>query len=197
MTIKPTINPLPPRMKLLFPIFMLLAALPLAGRLQSERAYQEWFAKKVNGKLEVVMGDGTRCDLLTSTHAIEVDFADKWAEAVGQSLNYSFQSNRKAGIVLIVEKQSDYKHLVRLNSLIRHHKLDVEVWPIFAYKGEGPSSGNSASAGGVSSVGERYWITSTGITHNSSCRYFAKTKSGKRSGKGTGRNCKLCGGVVE
>jgi hypothetical protein len=33
--------------------------------------------------------------------------------AVGQSLNYSFQSNRKAGIVLIVEKQSDYKYLIR------------------------------------------------------------------------------------
>ena len=27
------------------------------------------------------MKDGTRCDILTSTHAIEVDFARKWAEA--------------------------------------------------------------------------------------------------------------------
>ena len=184
-------------MKLLRFLLPFLAFLPLSGIVPSERTYQEWFAKKTGGKLEVVMGDGTRCDIVTDKHAIEVDFADKWAEAVGQSLNYSFQSNRKAGIVLIVEKQSDYKHLVRLQSMIRHHKLDIEVWPIFAYKGEGPSSGKSASAGGVSSVGEKYWISSTGITHNSSCRYFGKTKSGKRSGKGTGRNCKLCGGAVE
>ena len=39
--------------------------------------------------MEVVMKDGTRCDILTSTHAIEVDFAKKWAEAIGQSLNYA------------------------------------------------------------------------------------------------------------
>jgi len=25
------------------------------------------------------MKDGTRCDIVTSTHAIEVDFAKKWA----------------------------------------------------------------------------------------------------------------------
>jgi hypothetical protein len=31
--------------------------------------------------VEVVMKDGTRCDILTATHAIEVDFAKKWAEA--------------------------------------------------------------------------------------------------------------------
>jgi hypothetical protein len=46
------------------------------------------------------MPDGTRCDIVTETHAIEVDFADKWAEAIGQCLNYSFQLNKKAGILL-------------------------------------------------------------------------------------------------
>ena len=29
----------------------------------------------------MVMRDGTRCDILTSSYAIEVDFAKKWAEA--------------------------------------------------------------------------------------------------------------------
>jgi len=33
--------------------------------------------------VEVVMKDGTRCDILTATHAIEVDFAKKWAEGGG------------------------------------------------------------------------------------------------------------------
>jgi hypothetical protein len=28
-----------------------------------------------------VVEDKTRCDIVTATHAIEVDFADKWAEA--------------------------------------------------------------------------------------------------------------------
>lgn len=53
------------------------------------------------------MPDGTRCDIVTDTHAIEVDFADKWGEAIGQSLNYAFQSNKRAGILLILEKESD------------------------------------------------------------------------------------------
>ena len=63
----------------LLTIFLLLA-LPLFGK-QSERYYQEKFAREIGGKVEVVMRDGTRCDILTATHAIEVDFAKKWAEA--------------------------------------------------------------------------------------------------------------------
>lgn len=41
---------------------------------------------------------------------------------------------------------------------------------------------------------ERYWVTTTsGKTHNSSCRYYANSK-GHFSAKGTGNNCKICGG---
>jgi hypothetical protein len=61
-------------------LLFLLFALPLFGK-QSERYYQEKFAREIGGQVEVVMKDGTRCDILTATHAIEVDFARKWAEA--------------------------------------------------------------------------------------------------------------------
>ena len=63
----------------LLTIFLLLA-LPLFGK-QSERYYQEKFAREIGGQVEVVMKDGTRCDILTATHAIEVDFAKKWARS--------------------------------------------------------------------------------------------------------------------
>jgi hypothetical protein len=39
---------------------------PLFGK-QSERYYQEKFAREIGGKVEVVMKDGTRCDILTAT----------------------------------------------------------------------------------------------------------------------------------
>ena len=81
-------------------IFLLLA-LPLFGK-QSERYYQEKFAKEIGGQVEVVIKDGTRCDILTATHAIEVDFAKKWAEAIGQSLNYAMQTGKRLGVALIV-----------------------------------------------------------------------------------------------
>ena len=102
-----------------FTLTALLLALTLtaslgAARLNPEAHYQEIAAKKYSGQTEVTMLDGTRCDIVTETHAIEVDFADKWAEAIGQSLNYSFQLNKKAGILLILEKPDDERHLIRV-----------------------------------------------------------------------------------
>ena len=61
-----------------FLLLPILLAFPLFGKL-SERYYQEKFAREIGGRVEVVMKDGTRCDILTATHAIEVDFAKKWA----------------------------------------------------------------------------------------------------------------------
>lgn len=40
----------------------------------------------------------------------------------------------------------------------------------------------------------KYWISSTGKTHNSSCRYY-KTCKGRASDTGTGNDCKICGGA--
>jgi hypothetical protein len=47
-------------------LLSLLLALPLFGK-QSERYYQEKFAREIAGQVEVVMKDGTRCDILTAT----------------------------------------------------------------------------------------------------------------------------------
>jgi hypothetical protein len=74
------------------------------------------------------MPDNTRCDCLTKEYAIEFDFAEKWAEAIGQSLFYALQTNKKAGIGLIIEKPKDYKFWLRLNSTIMHHKLPIRTW---------------------------------------------------------------------
>ncbi len=40
-----------------------------------------------------------------------------------------------------------------------------------------------------------YWISSTGKTHNSSCRYYEKGK-GRLSPKPTKVNCKICNGAA-
>ena len=67
------------------------------------------------------------------SYAIEVDFADKWGKAIGQSLNYAFQANKRAGILLILEKRSDEKHLIRVNSIIEHFDLPIDVLAIRAW----------------------------------------------------------------
>ena len=97
----------------------------------SEKHYQAIFAKKMEGKEEVLLPDKTRCDVVTETHAVEVEFARKWTEGLGQSLWYSFQLNKKPGVVLIIEDEKDRRFLVRLKSLLKHRKLDdVQIWTI-------------------------------------------------------------------
>ena len=48
------------------------------------------------------------------------------------------------------------------------------------------------SAGPVPDA-QRYWISSTGKTHNSSCIYYG-AGHGHFSADGSGNNCKFCGG---
>ena len=98
-----------------------------------ENDYQEaWCAGK--GVTEYVLPDKTRVDCLTDKHAIEFDWANKWAEAIGQSLYYSFVTNKKAGIVIILKKEKGRRHLRKLYSVIEHNKLDIDVWVIETVK---------------------------------------------------------------
>jgi hypothetical protein len=39
-----------------------------------------------------------------------------------------------------------------------------------------------------------YWISASGVRHNSSCRWYGITKNGKYCKKTEGRVCKICGG---
>ena len=92
---------------------------------------EKWYQEKwCNGQVEVVMPDKTRCDCLTDTHAIEHDFGPKWAEAIGQSLYYSLQTGKRAGVVLILNKKTDRKYWIRLNSTIQHFGLPIDTWVI-------------------------------------------------------------------
>ena len=77
--------------------------------------------------------DGARCGILIDTHAIEADFADEWAEAVGQSLNYAMQIGKKAGIVLLPKDRGDEKHSERLREMVSHCSMDIGIFPHRAF----------------------------------------------------------------
>lgn len=71
----------------------------------------------------------TRVDCLLTDYAIEFDFADKWAEAIGQALYYGAGTNRKPGIVLIMENPvTDLKYLIRMFRAIQSTGIDIRVW---------------------------------------------------------------------
>ena len=94
-----------------------------------EKHYQALWCNQVKGKMEVVLSDGSRCDCVTLTNAVEVDFAHKWAESIGQSLLYSALTGKRAGVLLIM-KQGDEPFLNRLNTTIKQFKLPIDVWII-------------------------------------------------------------------
>lgn len=82
-----------------------------------EAYYQEKFCQSVGGRTEVSTPGGGRVDCLTDQYAIEVDFAPKWAEAVGQSLYYAGQTGRKPAILLVMTDPQDGRFLQRLESV--------------------------------------------------------------------------------
>ena len=97
---------------------------------KSERYYQETWAKAnfPGSEVEYILPERSRVDILTEEYAIEVDFAGKYAEAIGQSIYYGIMTGRKPGILLVLNKPGDVKFLHRLNHCITEAELGIRVW---------------------------------------------------------------------
>ena len=113
------------------PALSVLMVIALPACSEPERYYQNTYCKGIK---EHVLPDRTRVDCLTDTHAIEYDFGKKWAEAIGQSLGYAFATNKRAGIVLILESKKDRKYWIKLNSIIDHYGLPIDTWTLETWK---------------------------------------------------------------
>lgn len=115
-------------------LIFLIASTVYAKNKQLEKEYQKDWCVQHSGQTEARLHDGTRVDCLTDKHAIEFDFGKKWAESIGQSLYYSIQTNKKPGIVLILERPKDVKYWYMLNTIIFHYELNIDVWKIENFK---------------------------------------------------------------
>ncbi|WP_257294866.1 hypothetical protein [Endozoicomonas sp. YOMI1] len=118
--------------KIASPILALtMSASAAVSRAQpSESWYQQVWCEGMDGKVEHRLKDGRRIDCLTVQYAIEIEFARKWPEAIGQSLNYSMLTGKKAGIVLILKKAEDQAHWQRLQTVIKHYTLPIKIWKL-------------------------------------------------------------------
>ncbi len=65
---------------------------------------------------------------MTEEYAIEFDFAKKWAESIGQALYYAMETDKKPGVVLILEDPKDERYLKRLLEVSEEYK--IKVWTI-------------------------------------------------------------------
>ena len=103
---------------------MLILSISLFAK---ERDYQVPFCKALDGQIEYVIEDRTRIDCLTDIYAIEVDYAKKHHEAVGQALYYSIITGRKPAVALIVGI-NDNRFLKRLKVVAK--KVGIKVFII-------------------------------------------------------------------
>lgn len=107
---------------------------PLAADLRTEDDFVRHVNKVLQGKLEHRFEDGTRCDILTDTLAIEVDFAKKWYEAVGQSAHYSRLSGKQAAILLIAREPKDEKYIEAAILSAEHIKIDGKQLVVLVFR---------------------------------------------------------------
>lgn len=128
-----TSNVLMKKYKILALLFFLITAVVISSLTEdqepikkNEAYYQIQFCKKKNGVTEVVLPDRIRVDCLTDDYAIEVDWAKKWAESIGQSLFYTDITNKKAGVALIVGEK-DQRYLKRINRIAKKVKIKVFI----------------------------------------------------------------------
>ncbi len=90
----------------------------------NEKYYQTKMCNALGGTMEVVLEDKARIDCLTSEYAIEVDFAKKWAEGIGQALYYAQMSGKKPAVGLIAGA-GDEKFISRLNAVAKIYNIKV------------------------------------------------------------------------
>ena len=109
----------------MFTLLLMYAGWLNAGRLHTERWYQAQWCDWIT---EHRLIDGTRVDCLTPDHAIEIDFAGKWYEGVGQALHYARLTGRRPGVLLIIEQPDDCRYLARLRNLAGWNQPRLTVW---------------------------------------------------------------------
>ena len=106
-------------------IFFLLCSLLQAKHLHYEKYYQKKLCTTLGGTMEVVLQDRTRVDCLTQRYAIEVDFAKKWAESIGQSLYYASLTGKEPAIGLIIDLPKEQRYLKRIKRLCELYDIKL------------------------------------------------------------------------
>lgn len=117
-------------MRLLLTAFFLLTGTAFAAHPHPEKHYQKLFCDRVDGVAEFVLDDRARVDCLTEDYALEVDFAPKWAEAIGQSLYYGAKTNRPPAVLLILEDRQDRVYVDRFNFTNSFHRLGIILYTV-------------------------------------------------------------------
>ena len=93
----------------------------------NEASYQDVWCSIHGGITEYENDDKTRVDCITDKHAVEFDFANKWAESIGQALHYGIMTGKKPKVVLILDNpKPQMVYYKRVEKLGKKYKFDTE-----------------------------------------------------------------------
>jgi len=91
-----------------------------------ETQWSAYLADSVGGEAEHRLPDGSRIDILTDTHAWEVEWSDNWPEAIGQAAYYSMATDSKPGVWLLLRGKHDEDYL-RCLMVCRRYGIALRV----------------------------------------------------------------------
>jgi hypothetical protein len=120
--------------KILLIIILALGLIPSCSAKHKflEKDFQNKWCSDNMGKTEFVLDTGKRVDCVTDKYGVEVEFAYKFYESVGQSLYYNIKLNQipeysesKPAILLILEKSTDKEYLDALNLVAERYRIKV------------------------------------------------------------------------
>lgn len=113
--------------RLIIAVFLLLCLAAFAAA-ETEVEICRRLAPKYGARTEVRLPDAARVDLLTDTEAIEVDYAKKWAEAIGQSLYYGLATGKKPAIILLTrDTNRDRKAIFRCTAVCQRYAIHLYI----------------------------------------------------------------------
>jgi hypothetical protein len=157
----------------------------------SENHWQVLLNKKCfNGRLEVVCGAG-RIDIMTESLVVEVERVSKFKEGFEQAKKYAKATGLSPVLALFIDGDPD--GLYQLEAARKESQANgITVMLANCSVSVSDFLETIADATRADAI---YWVDGTsGIRHNSACRYFHATSSGREGSKSEGRPCAVCGG---
>ena len=88
--------------------------------------YYSDLIKAEGAEVEVVLDCGARVDCVTEEYAVEFDFANKWAECIGQALYYGIKTNKQPVCAIIIEQPKDKRYIKRLKTMCNLKIVQLE-----------------------------------------------------------------------
>ena len=117
----------------LLSMLLILLAVPWSGSVGSAELEIDVQRRLCKGmSLNVYLSDGSEADCVGDGIAIEVDFSDHWAAAIGQSLHYAAVLEQRPGIILVcrlgTNERTCLRHKLRLEETMSYWNIGVMVW---------------------------------------------------------------------